>query len=47
VTVFPGEVYKPPKQWAERAYRKLVYYHRADKGGHFAGTAAGASLGLG
>jgi pimeloyl-ACP methyl ester carboxylesterase len=36
VTVFPGEVYKPPKQWAERAYRKLVYYHRADKGGHFA-----------
>jgi pimeloyl-ACP methyl ester carboxylesterase len=36
VTVFPGEVYRPPKQWVERAYRKLVYYHRADKGGHFA-----------
>jgi pimeloyl-ACP methyl ester carboxylesterase len=36
VTVFPGEVYRPPKHWAERAYRKLVYYHRADKGGHFA-----------
>ncbi len=36
VTVFPGEVYKPPKQWAERVYRNLVYYHRADRGGHFA-----------
>jgi microsomal epoxide hydrolase len=36
VTVFPGEVYRPPKQWAERAYSKLVYYHRAEKGGHFA-----------
>jgi len=36
VTVFPGEVYKPPKEWAERAYRNLVYYHRVDKGGHFA-----------
>ncbi|OUL98606.1 epoxide hydrolase family protein [Variovorax sp. JS1663] len=36
VTVFPGEVYRPPKQWVERAYRNLVYYHRAEKGGHFA-----------
>jgi len=36
VTVFPGEVYKPPRQWAERAYRNLVYYHRVDRGGHFA-----------
>jgi len=36
VTVFPGEVYRPPKAWVERAYRNLVYYHRAAKGGHFA-----------
>jgi pimeloyl-ACP methyl ester carboxylesterase len=36
VTIFPGEVYRPPKQWIERAYRNLVYYHRVDKGGHFA-----------
>lgn len=36
VTVFPGEVYKPPKAWAQRAYRNLVYYNRVDKGGHFA-----------
>jgi pimeloyl-ACP methyl ester carboxylesterase len=36
VTVFPGEVYRPPRHWVERAYRNLVYYHRAEKGGHFA-----------
>ncbi|MCY1310639.1 hypothetical protein D9M70_608510 [compost metagenome] len=36
VTIFPGEVYKPPKSWAARAYRNLVYYQRVDKGGHFA-----------
>ena len=32
----PGEQYQAPRSWAEKAYRKLIYYHRADKGGHFA-----------
>lgn len=36
VTIFPGEVYKPPKHWLSKAYPKLVYYNRAPKGGHFA-----------
>jgi pimeloyl-ACP methyl ester carboxylesterase len=36
VTVFPGEIYRAPKSWAERAYRKLVYFNEVDKGGHFA-----------
>jgi pimeloyl-ACP methyl ester carboxylesterase len=36
VTVFPDEVYRPPLTWAKRAFRNLVYYHLADKGGHFA-----------
>jgi pimeloyl-ACP methyl ester carboxylesterase len=36
VTVFPGEIYQAPKSWAERAYHQLIYYHRVDKGGHFA-----------
>ena len=36
VTVFPGEVYRPPKSWAQRAYKNLIYYNRVDKGGHFA-----------
>jgi pimeloyl-ACP methyl ester carboxylesterase len=25
-----------PRSWAERAYRKLIYYNKVDKGGHFA-----------
>lgn len=36
VTVFPGEVYKPPRQWLSKAYPTLIYYNRASKGGHFA-----------
>ena len=36
VTVFPGESFQAPRGWAERAYHKLIYFHKADKGGHFA-----------
>ncbi|MFK0088568.1 epoxide hydrolase family protein [Pseudomonas sp. NPDC090755] len=36
VTIFPGEVYRPPRQWLTRAYPNLTYYNRVDKGGHFA-----------
>jgi pimeloyl-ACP methyl ester carboxylesterase len=36
VTIFPGEVYKPPRSWTQRAYKNLIYYNRVDKGGHFA-----------
>ena len=36
VTVFPGEQYQAPRSWTERAYPKLIYYNRVDKGGHFA-----------
>jgi hypothetical protein len=36
VTVFPGEIYCAPKTWVERSYQKLIYFHAADKGGHFA-----------
>jgi pimeloyl-ACP methyl ester carboxylesterase len=36
VTVFPGEQYEAPRSWTERAYPKLIYYNRANKGGHFA-----------
>ena len=36
VTVFPDEIYAAPKSWAERAYPKLVYYGKVEKGGHFA-----------
>jgi pimeloyl-ACP methyl ester carboxylesterase len=36
ITVFPGEIYRAPRSWAERAYHKLIYFHEVDKGGHFA-----------
>jgi pimeloyl-ACP methyl ester carboxylesterase len=36
VSVFPGEQYQAPRSWAEQAYPNLIYYHQADKGGHFA-----------
>ena len=36
VSAFPGENYQAPRSWAERAYHKLIYYNRPDKGGHFA-----------
>jgi pimeloyl-ACP methyl ester carboxylesterase len=36
ITVYPGEVYRAPETWARRAYPNLVYFHEADKGGHFA-----------
>lgn len=36
VSEFPGENYVSPRSWTERAYHKLIYYHKANKGGHFA-----------
>ena len=36
VSVFPGEQYEAPRSWTEQAYPNLIYYNRAEKGGHFA-----------
>ncbi len=36
VSAFPDELYQAPRSWTERAYPKLIYYNRLDKGGHFA-----------
>jgi pimeloyl-ACP methyl ester carboxylesterase len=36
VSLFPGELYQPPRIWAERAYSKLIYWNKAPRGGHFA-----------
>jgi pimeloyl-ACP methyl ester carboxylesterase len=36
ITVFPYEIYRTPKAWAQRAYPSLYYFHEVDKGGHFA-----------
>jgi hypothetical protein len=34
--VFPGEIFRAPRGWAERVYPNLIYFNEVDKGGHFA-----------
>ena len=36
VSAYPDEIYSVPKDWAVKAYPKLIYYNKLDKGGHFA-----------
>ena len=36
VSVFPDELYPAPRSWTERAFPKLIYFNKLDKGGHFA-----------
>jgi pimeloyl-ACP methyl ester carboxylesterase len=35
-TTFPGEIWRTPRSWAEKAYPTLTYFHEAARGGHFA-----------
>jgi pimeloyl-ACP methyl ester carboxylesterase len=35
-TVFPGELFQPPRHWVKSAYHNLIYYNEAQRGGHFA-----------
>jgi pimeloyl-ACP methyl ester carboxylesterase len=36
ITVFPDEVFRAQEAWARRAFPNLIYFHEADRGGHFA-----------
>jgi pimeloyl-ACP methyl ester carboxylesterase len=36
VSAFADELYQAPRSWTERAYPKLIYYKKHDRGGHFA-----------
>jgi pimeloyl-ACP methyl ester carboxylesterase len=35
-TTFPGEIFRAPRSWAEKAYPNLTYFNEVGKGGHFA-----------
>jgi pimeloyl-ACP methyl ester carboxylesterase len=35
-TTFPGEIWRTPRSWVEKAYPHVVYFNEVDKGGHFA-----------
>jgi pimeloyl-ACP methyl ester carboxylesterase len=37
ISVFPDELYRAPRSWAERAYPdNLIHFNQLDRGGHFA-----------
>jgi pimeloyl-ACP methyl ester carboxylesterase len=36
VSIFPKEIYRAPRSWAEEDYPKLIYWNELPKGGHFA-----------
>jgi len=35
-TMFPGEIFRAPRSWVEKLYPYVMYFHEADRGGHFA-----------
>ncbi|HET6868734.1 MAG TPA: epoxide hydrolase [Solirubrobacteraceae bacterium] len=35
-SIFPKEIYRPSRRWAEPQFRDLRYWNELDKGGHFA-----------
>jgi pimeloyl-ACP methyl ester carboxylesterase len=36
LTIFPHELYRAPRSWAEAAYPQLMYFNEVDRGNHFA-----------
>jgi hypothetical protein len=35
-SVFPREIFRAPKSWAEQTYSNLIHWNELDRGGHFA-----------
>jgi pimeloyl-ACP methyl ester carboxylesterase len=35
-TAFPGEIFRAPRSWVDKLYPHVIYFHEADRGGHFA-----------
>jgi pimeloyl-ACP methyl ester carboxylesterase len=35
-TQFPGEIFLAPRSWVEKSYPNVVYFNKAERGGHFA-----------
>jgi pimeloyl-ACP methyl ester carboxylesterase len=35
-SIFPREIFRAPRAWAEACYERLFYWHELDRGGHFA-----------
>ena len=35
-SAFPGELFRAPRTWAQKAYPTLIYYNKPARRGHFA-----------
>ena len=35
-SLFPNEIMRLSRRWAEKRYRNIVYWNEVDRGGHFA-----------
>jgi pimeloyl-ACP methyl ester carboxylesterase len=35
VTIFPKEIFRPSRRWADRMYSNIIHWNELDKGGHF------------
>jgi pimeloyl-ACP methyl ester carboxylesterase len=35
-TTFPGEIWQSPRSWVDAGYPNVTYFHKAERGGHFA-----------
>ena len=36
VSMFPHEIFRCSRRWAERRFRQLIHWRDFDRGGHFA-----------
>ncbi|MDX1504197.1 MAG: epoxide hydrolase, partial [Spongiibacter sp.] len=36
ISVFPREIFRPARAWAERKYHNIIHWGKPAKGGHFA-----------
>jgi pimeloyl-ACP methyl ester carboxylesterase len=35
-SIFPREIFRASRRWAEKVYPKIIHWNELDKGGHFA-----------
>jgi pimeloyl-ACP methyl ester carboxylesterase len=35
-TTFPGEIFQAPRSWVDKSYSNIIYFNKAERGGHFA-----------
>jgi pimeloyl-ACP methyl ester carboxylesterase len=35
-SIYPHEIFRPSRRWAEKRFTNIVYWNELEKGGHFA-----------